>query len=56
MMLPVKYFSNDEVADIISVSECIEIVEDLFKDVFIDAKISPSICSETSSNILKILK
>ena len=33
MMLPVKYFSNDEVADIISVSECIEIVEDLFNNI-----------------------
>ena len=31
-MLPVKYFTNDEVADIISVSECIEVVEDLFKN------------------------
>ena len=33
MMLPAKYFSNDEVAQIISVPECIEVVEDLFKNI-----------------------
>ena len=32
-MLPVKYFTNDEVEDIVSVSECIEIVEDLFNNI-----------------------
>ena len=29
-MLPVKYFTNDEINEILSVPECIEIVEDLF--------------------------
>ena len=33
MMLPVKYFTNDEVANIISVPECIEVVEDLFNNI-----------------------
>ena len=32
-MLPVKYFTNDEVANIISVPECIEVVEDLFNNI-----------------------
>jgi len=31
-MLPVKYFTNEEVADLLSVPECIELVEDLFKN------------------------
>ena len=33
MMLPVKYFTNDEVADLLSVPACIELVEDLFKNI-----------------------
>lgn len=33
MMLPVKYFTNDEINEILSVPECIEIVEDLFKNI-----------------------
>jgi len=33
MMLPVKYFTNDEVAQILSVPECIEVVEDLFINI-----------------------
>ena len=33
MMLPVKYFTNDEISEILSVPECIEIVEDLFKNI-----------------------
>ncbi len=32
-MLPVKYFTNDEISEILSVPECIEIVEDLFKNI-----------------------
>lgn len=32
-MLPVKYFTNDEVADLLSVPACIELVEDLFKNI-----------------------
>ena len=32
-MLPVKHFSNDEVADLLSVPACIELVEDLFKNI-----------------------
>ena len=33
MMLPVKYFTNDDVAQTLSVPECIEVVEDLFKNI-----------------------
>jgi ornithine cyclodeaminase/alanine dehydrogenase-like protein (mu-crystallin family) len=33
MMLPVKYFTNDEVAEMLSVPECIELIDDLFKNI-----------------------
>jgi len=33
MMLPVKYFTNDEVSEMLSVSECIELIDDLFKNI-----------------------
>ena len=33
MMLPVKYFTNEEVSRIITVSECIEVIDSLFKNI-----------------------
>jgi len=33
MMLPVKHFTNDEIAEILSVPECVELIEDLFKNI-----------------------
>ena len=32
-MLPVKHFTNDEIAEILSVPECVELIEDLFKNI-----------------------
>jgi alanine dehydrogenase len=33
MMLPVKYFTNEEVSRTITVSECIEVIDSLFKNI-----------------------
>jgi len=41
-MLPVKYFTNEEVADLLTVPECVELVEDLFKN-FDDTQMPPKV-------------
>jgi alanine dehydrogenase len=33
MMLPAKYFTNEDVSRIITVSECIEVIDNLFKNI-----------------------
>ena len=32
-MLPVKYFNNEDVAGLVSVTECIDVIDTLFKNI-----------------------
>ena len=41
-MLPVKYFNNKEIAELLSVPECVELVEDLFLN-FDDTQMPPKV-------------